>query len=100
MFCFNLVNFSKVNKTSITVCWSPPEECGGSKIKSYVIETSQSDEEKFTANARVRGDVSRFAVTGLKEETAYDVRVLASNEAGDGDACIPVTSVVTRDDTC
>ena len=89
-----------MNKTSITVCWSPPEECGGSKIKSYLIEISPSDEEKFEVNSRVRGDVNRYAITGLKEQTAYDVRVVAANEAGESDSSIPVTSVVTRDDTC
>ena len=73
---------SDVTARSMTLSWTPPEEDGGAKIKSYIIEKKEPFSSKWTAVGST--DDTSFTVTGLKEGTEYEFRVAAENKAGMG----------------
>ncbi len=73
---------------ALDVSWEAPASDGGSAVTGYKVQWKEA-----TGSWDTPDDVSEAVVTGaihtiasLTEGTAYSVRVLASNEVGDGSA--------------
>ena len=73
---------------ALDVSWEAPASDGGSAVTGYKVQwkkaTGSWDTPEDVSEAVVTG--STHTIPGLTEGTAYSVRVLASNEVGDGSA--------------
>ena len=73
---------------ALEVSWEAPTSDGGSAVTGYKVQwkkaTGSWDTPEDVSEAVVTGVIHTIA--GLTEGTAYSVRVLASNEVGDGSA--------------
>ena len=73
---------------ALEVSWEAPTSDGGSAVTGYKVRwkkaTGSWDTPEDVSEAVVTGVIHTIA--GLTEGTAYSVRVLASNEVGDGSA--------------
>ena len=69
-----------IDKTTATLTWEPPEFDGGSPVTGYIIEKFAF--KRWTkVNKKPVKDLS-FHLTDLIENSEYEFRVLAQNEAG------------------
>ena len=66
----------------LTVKWFPPAD-GGSPITGYRVDY-KTGSEPFAAVSRADAAATSETIEGLANGTAYTVRVIASNAAGDG----------------
>ena len=66
----------------LTVKWFPPAD-GGSPITGYRVE-HKTGSDPFAAASRADDAATSETIAGLANGTAYTVRVIASNAAGDG----------------
>ena len=72
---------------SATLSWAAPDKDGGSPITNYLVEMKlKRDRNWKPLTADKNMTKTTFTVTGLKEETDYDFRVTAENNAGLGTA--------------
>ena len=73
---------------ALDVSWEAPPSDGGSVVTGYKVQWKKAigswDTPEDVSEAIVTG--STHTIPGLTEGTAYSVRVLASNEVGDGTA--------------
>ena len=79
--------------------WKRPEHDGGSKITSYIVQTSPTTLEEWVTKAQVRENTFQCTITDLFENSRYDVRVIAVNSIGDGEPSRPLIGVKTFDDS-
>ena len=76
----------------LTVSWSAPQSDGGSEVTGYKVQWKSGSEAYDGSQASTRqavlGDAAAVShtIAGLLNGTAYTVRVLAVNAAGDGAA--------------
>lgn len=74
-----------VTKDSISVAWRPPKYDGGAEVTEYVLESRMIGRDNFT---RVGGEDKltdrKFTLTGLKDGSSHEFRVLAVNQVGQG----------------
>lgn len=75
--------------------WTPPLNDGGAPITAYVIE-KRPEGGKWTRAAEVPGDANTASVPNLDENTNYEFRVRAVNEAGPGEPSDASRSVMTK----
>ena len=75
--------FSAATPDSLTVEWEEPENSGPA-ITDYDVQYREGGSGDFT-DAQHEGTGLTATLTGLKADTAYQVRVRASNAAGTGD---------------
>ena len=85
----------------LNVTWQAPASNGGATVTGYTVQWKESS-GNWTASA----DVSEKAttgtshpITGLANGTAYSVRVIATNSAGDGEPSEDVSAVTTTTTT-
>lgn len=77
----------------MTLSWRPPHQDGGAKIKGYLVEFRQKDEEEWTpANSLPHPDTT-YTVLGLTEMEEYYFRVIAVNEVGPSAPSRPSTLI-------
>ena len=85
--------------SSITVSWKVPQDDGGKAITGYYLEKRETRNVQWSkVNRRAILDRTH-KVTGISENTEYEFRVLAENQAGIGDASAASVSVVAVDPT-
>ena len=65
----------------LLVTWGVPSNNGGATVTSYVVQWTESG-GSFTDEATVTG--LQHTITGLTNDTVYDVRVIAVNSEGRG----------------
>ena len=65
----------------LLVTWAAPSNNGGATVTSYVVQWTESG-GSFTDEATVTG--LQHTITGLTNDTVYDVRVIAVNSEGRG----------------
>ena len=90
------------NSTSATLSWSKPLKDGGSPITGYFVECmcmkpAQKDsiEPDWVRVNKEPIQQLQFVVPGLKENCGYRFRILAINEAGEGESKeIPTTTII------
>ena len=70
-----------------TLSWVAPDKDGGSPITNYLVEMKVKGDRKWKPLTADKNHTdTTFTVTGLKEETEYEFRVTAENNAGPGPA--------------
>ena len=66
--------------TSLKVVWHPPENMGRPDIDSYAVEFKESTGTSFDTTGVGSISGTTVEITGLEADTAYDVRVQATND--------------------
>lgn len=61
--------------------WTKPDKDGGSDITNYVVEMKESGDIRWKTVSDKSRDTS-CDVTGLREGTSYEFRVIAENKVG------------------
>ena len=68
----------------LTVAWDAPLGNGGSTITGYKVQWKEVDTPNWDSPSEESDDASPYTIENLTNGTAYDVRVLAVNDVGDG----------------
>uniref|UniRef100_A0A3Q2ZHQ9 Titin n=1 Tax=Hippocampus comes TaxID=109280 RepID=A0A3Q2ZHQ9_HIPCM len=71
-----------MTRHSVKLRWAAPQYNGGSLITGYVVEKRDLPEGKWMKASFANVTDLEFTVTGLKENSKYDFRVIARNAAG------------------
>lgn len=66
--------------STASLVWLKPEHDGGSRIKGYIIECRAKGTERWTVSGETKS--LKILLEGLIENTEYDFRVKAQNDAG------------------
>lgn len=83
----------RIGRNCVTLSWRPPTQDGGAKIKGYLVEYKQKDEDEWTpANSLPHPDPN-YTVLGLNEMDEYYFRVIAVNEVGPSAPSRPSTLI-------
>ena len=79
------LNITKVTLNSIAVSWTPGYSGGENLVQSFLVDyrayTENTPGEWSEAVEITNGD-THYEVTGLLEETTYDIRVISKNDIG------------------
>ncbi len=95
------INSVTAGAGSLTVAWSAPANNGGSTITAYDLRyilsdaTSKADDQWTKVDAWSSGTL-QYQLTGLRDQTSYDVQVRAENIDGEG-AWSPASTQITSD---
>lgn len=90
----------------MSLCWTVPQNDGGSRIVGYVVERKVHCEDEWDDNRWLKCNYTTisenyFTVTNLGEGETFDYRVVAKNAAGVHSAPSEVTGPVTcKDEYC
>ena len=90
-----------MTEESVSLKWDEPNDDGGSSISGYVLEQRGGPSRMWQA-VKTQEDLE-FTVTALKEGAAYDFRVAAKNEVGQGpfaETARPVTPKCQHGEDC
>uniref|UniRef100_A0A8C6L749 Fibronectin type-III domain-containing protein n=1 Tax=Nothobranchius furzeri TaxID=105023 RepID=A0A8C6L749_NOTFU len=92
---FRLLDVVDTTNSTASLVWLKPEHDGGSRIRGYVVEFRA----KGTDNWIVYGEtkLQKILVEGLSENTEYDFRVKAKNDAGISEPQSTFSSVVIKE---
>ena len=71
------------SKTSLSVNWSPPSNTGRPTIQSYNLQYREGNIGDWS-NGPQNVTGTGTTISGLSEDTSYQVQVMASNAEGDG----------------
>lgn len=77
------------DKDHVDLKWKPPEKDGGSPITDYQIEYKDKFSPEWSKGPKVPGDQTHCRVKDLKENMAYQFRVIAINKAGPSEPSDP-----------
>ncbi|XP_061166987.1 twitchin-like isoform X9 [Saccostrea echinata] len=86
-------NIDKITKDSVDLSWIKPAKDGGKKPTSYIIQ-KKSKGGDWEDCKEVPGNETRCTVPNLKEKDEVQFRVIAVNEAGQGEPSRP-TNMIT-----
>uniref|UniRef100_A0A8V5GJM8 Uncharacterized protein n=1 Tax=Melopsittacus undulatus TaxID=13146 RepID=A0A8V5GJM8_MELUD len=67
-------------KSSVVLAWLKPDHDGGSRVTGYLLEMKQKGSDSWIAAGQTKQ--LTFTVEGLVENTEYEFRVKARNDAG------------------
>ncbi|KAJ8405028.1 hypothetical protein AAFF_G00329490 [Aldrovandia affinis] len=91
------VKCNDVNRDFVFLTWTPPSADGASKVEEYYVEKCELGVGEWVRlSGVIRGDCC-FPVTGLKDGTMYQFRVLAVNRAGAGRPSGATDPILTSD---
>uniref|UniRef100_A0A9J7X3D7 Titin n=1 Tax=Cyprinus carpio carpio TaxID=630221 RepID=A0A9J7X3D7_CYPCA len=86
-----IIEVTNIAKDSMTICWSAPDNDGGSEILGYIIEKRDRSGIRWTRCNRQKVTDVCFRVHGLIEDHEYEFRVSAENAAGIGEPSLPTS---------
>jgi Fibronectin type III domain/Immunoglobulin I-set domain len=76
---------SEVTSDSVTITWQAPLEDGGKPITQYVIYKRVSTRTAWQKVTKVTSTITSLTVKELQSSSAYDFRVVAETEQGEGE---------------
>ncbi len=82
--------------TQVTVSWSPPDADGGLPLTGYTATALVASSGTPAGSCTTDAEGTTCAIDGLTNGTAYDVTVVATNNAGDGPATAAAGTVIPR----
>ena len=85
-----------VDRTQITISWSPPESDGGSPVTGYIIEKKETSSKRWTKAVKDSVSETTLTVKDLIEGKEYEFRVAAVNKAGQGPFSSPSEPRITK----
>uniref|UniRef100_A0A4W6E0P9 Fibronectin type-III domain-containing protein n=1 Tax=Lates calcarifer TaxID=8187 RepID=A0A4W6E0P9_LATCA len=68
------------NNSTASLVWLKPEHDGGSRIRGYIVEFRAKGTDRWVVSGETKS--LKMLVEGLIENTEYDFRVRAKNDAG------------------
>ncbi|MCY4505162.1 MAG: fibronectin type III domain-containing protein, partial [Hyphomicrobiales bacterium] len=68
---------------ALNVSWNAPSNTGGSPITAYKVQWKEADDAAYGDPMEIAAGTTTARITGLTNDTEYDVRVIAVNEQGD-----------------
>ncbi|XP_034544273.1 myomesin-2-like [Notolabrus celidotus] len=79
--------------SSVTIAWSAPKHCGGSKVNAYYIDKRNADTLMWK-EVNLQGIKERVStIDNLTEGTFYEFKIQAANMAGVGVPSAPSTPI-------
>lgn len=81
--------------STASLVWLKPEHDGGSRIRGYIVESRVKGTDKWVIYGESK--LPKMLVEGLTENTEYDFRVKAKNDAGISDPQGTFSSVVIKE---
>uniref|UniRef100_A0A8D2QKP8 Titin n=1 Tax=Zonotrichia albicollis TaxID=44394 RepID=A0A8D2QKP8_ZONAL len=82
-------------KSSVVLAWLKPDHDGGSRITGYLLEMRQKGSDSWTGAGQTKQ--LTFTVEGLVENTEYEFRVKAKNDAGYSEPREAFSSVIVKE---
>lgn len=89
------INVSGMTIDSFVISWTKSESDGGSAILEYIVELKQSTEAKWCACGSTRAHVTNLAIANLRQNTGYDIRIMATNAVGRSPYLTSEESIIT-----
>ncbi|XP_072047556.1 myomesin-3-like [Amphiura filiformis] len=77
-------DITEVDRTHISISWSPPESDGGSPITNYLIERKDTTSTRWIKVTKETVIDTEYTIRDLTEGQTYEFRVAAVNKAGPG----------------
>uniref|UniRef100_A0A3B1ISN7 Titin n=1 Tax=Astyanax mexicanus TaxID=7994 RepID=A0A3B1ISN7_ASTMX len=87
-----------VTRHSVKLRWTPPEYDGGSLVTGYIVEKRDLPDGRWMKASFANVLDTEFTVTGLKEDSKYDFRIIARNGAGSVSKPSQCTGSITAKD--
>lgn len=83
------------SNSTASLVWLKPEHDGGSRIRGYIVEFRAKGSDRWVVSGETRS--LKMLVEGLIENTEYDFRVKAKNDAGISEPQGTFSSVVIKE---
>lgn len=87
---------SDVDKTSVTLTWTPPKQDGGTKVTGYIVEKREKGRDRWVRINRSPVREVTMSITELVEKNEYEFRVIAENKVGPGEPSSPSERIVAK----
>ncbi|KAK1806390.1 hypothetical protein P4O66_004908, partial [Electrophorus voltai] len=91
------VGCSDVNRDYVFLSWKPPSADGAGPVQGYFIERCEVGTRKWIRCNELIQPLCHYPVMGLNENTMYQFRVCAVNQAGVGRPSKPTNPILTSD---
>lgn len=73
------MDFTECSGKRITMKWKAPQDNGGQKVTSYVIERRMAKKKSWIKVGEVDGDTTTFCNDKVEERKACEYRIQAIN---------------------
>lgn len=89
------VDVVDTSSSTASLVWLKPEHDGGSRVRGYIVEFRAKGTDRWVVGGECKS--MKMLVEGLIENTEYDFRVKAKNDAGISEPQGTLSSVIIRE---